>query len=247
MTMPFDLISFPDANSLAKRVAEKWLYELAKCAGNPAPYTVALSGGRITRTFYSELTRQVEKQPETLSLVQTVHYFWGDERCVPPGDPESNYNLARELLFEPLKVPEAQIHRIKGEAPEPLALKEAIADICSVAKRQEGTALPVLDMIFLGMGEDGHTASLFPEEPPEAVSDPAICRAVTAVKPPPRRITLGYPVLAVASAVWVFASGKGKERALAESILPSGVTPLARVLQSRSSLETKIFTDIAPH
>jgi 6-phosphogluconolactonase len=97
-------------------------------------------------------------------------------------------------------------------------------------------------MIFLGMGEDGHVASLFPGELPEAISDPAIYRTVTAVKPPPRRMTLGYGMLAAALEVWLLASGRGKEGALKESLSPKGGTPLSRVLRSRT--RTRILTDI---
>jgi 6-phosphogluconolactonase len=94
------------------------------------------------------------------------------------------------------------------------------------------------------MGEDGHVASLFPGEPDEVISDPAIYRAVTAVKPPPRRFTLGYDVIVRAAEAWVLAAGAGKQGALKESVSPNGKTPLARVLRQREL--THIFTDIAP-
>jgi 6-phosphogluconolactonase len=99
-----------------------------------------------------------------------------------------------------------------------------------------------LDLIFLGMGEDGHVASLFPGEEDEAISSEAVYRAVTAVKPPPRRMTLGYAAIVAATEVWVVASGAGKEGALKESLSPTGKTPLARVLNRRA--QTKILTDI---
>ena len=99
---------------------------------------------------------------------------------------------------------------------------------------------PELDLVFLGMGEDGHVASLFPKDT-EALETPAVYRAVTGPKPPPRRITLGYPALAAAREVWVLASGLGKQEVLQSSLAPSGDTPLARVLKSRSN--TEIFTD----
>jgi 6-phosphogluconolactonase len=97
-------------------------------------------------------------------------------------------------------------------------------------------------LVFLGLGENGHVASLFPEESESEMADPAVYRAVVAVKPPPRRITLGYAALAAARQVWVLASGAGKEDALRDSLAPNGRTPLARVLQRRA--QTRIFTDI---
>lgn len=94
------------------------------------------------------------------------------------------------------------------------------------------------------MGEDGHVASLFPSESEEAMSRGAVFRAVTASKPPPRRITLGYAALAAANEVWVMASGAGKEAALGESLEENGRTPLARLLRLRAT--TRIFSDIKP-
>jgi 6-phosphogluconolactonase len=180
--------------------------------------------------------------PSRRALFENVHFFWADERCVPPGDPESNYAIARQLLLEPLGIPAGQIHRLRGEGPEPLALSEAVRDICNAAPVIKGQ--PVLDTVFLGSGEDGHVASLFPGETEKVMADPAVYRGVTAVKPPPRRMTLGYAALFAATQVWVLVSGKGKEAALKESLSPAGKTPLARVLRGRA--ETKVFSDVSP-
>jgi 6-phosphogluconolactonase len=98
----------------------------------------------------------------------------------------------------------------------------------------------VLDLVFLGIGEDGHVASLFPHDT-EAFESCAVYRAITGPKPPPRRITLGYPALIEARAVWVLASGKGKSDILRSSLADDNSTPLARVLSSRT--HTEIFTD----
>jgi 6-phosphogluconolactonase len=104
-------------------------------------------------------------------------------------------------------------------------------------------AFPEIDLVLLGMGEDGHVASLFPGEPDEAMASPAVFRHVTAVKPPPMRLTLGYSTLAAAREVWVLASGKGKQQALRDSLSPDCRTPLGQVLKSR--LSTRIYTDIS--
>jgi len=241
--MPYQLLAFANDTALAKAAAGQWLQQLAlhkEKGPSQRQYNTALSGGRIVRLFFEEIVRQNSAMPP--GLFQNVHFFWADERCVPPSDPESNYAIARQLLFEPLKIPPGQIHRLRGEGPEPLALREAVDDICSAAPVIKGQ--PILDMIFLGMGEDGHVASLFPGEPEEVVVDPAVYRAVTAVKPPPRRITLGYAAIVAALEVWVIVSAAGKERALKESLSPTGKTPLARVLRQRA--ETKIFSDVTP-
>jgi 6-phosphogluconolactonase len=241
--MPFTILSFPHDQALANEAARQWLDELLEHSkrSDPGSYTVALSGGRVTRDFFQEIAAQARGNSRVLGRVfDTVHFFWADERCVPPTDPESNYAMARELLFEPLKIPGERIHRLRGEGPEPEALKEAVGAICKLAPMSNGQ--PVLDMVFLGMGENGHIASLFPEESEEEKNNPAIYRAVTTVKPPPRRITLGYGAIAAAREVWVLISGKGKEEALKNSLPPYSTTPLARVMSLRK--QTTLYTDI---
>jgi 6-phosphogluconolactonase len=240
--MAFQLHNLPDDATLARQAASRWLGELrthTKDLPVGRAYCVALSGGRIARNFFSEIATQGAKER---GLFDSVHFFWADERCVPPTDPESNYAIARELLFEPLKIPEAQIHRLRGEENEALALRDALENITKWGAPQKGGGGPIFDMIFLGLGENGHVASLFPEESEATMADPAFYRAVTTTKPPPRRLTLGYGPIIKALQVWVLVAGAGKEAALKESLSPSGKTPLARVLTQRR--ETEIFSDV---
>src|SRR5207244_660095 len=125
-----------------------------------------------------------------------THFFFADERCVSPTDPDSNFLTARQFLFGPLQLRAEQTHRILGEVDPTYAAQEAEAELCRLAP-MDGNAQPILDLIILGMGEDGHVASLFPGKPPEKINDPAVYRHVIAPKPPPNRITLGYaPILA---------------------------------------------------
>ena len=231
--MSHTLHHFEDAETLAAAAAERWL--AAVLERDPArPFTVALSGGRIPQALYKSFAGLAVGDS-----LEGVHFFWGDERVVPPTDPESNYHLAAVPLFLALKIPESQVHRMITERDEAFAVQQAEAELCRVAELNE-QGQPELDLVFLGMGEDGHVASLFPGDT-EALETPAVYRAVTGPKPPPRRITLGYPALAAAREVWVLASGVGKQEVLQASLVPAGDTPLARVLQSRSN--TEIFTD----
>jgi len=250
----FELVSFATADDLARTVAGKWLDEIESANRAGQPYCVALSGGRIAQTFFAAVVEQAKARKigdgGTPSLPQNVHFFWADERCVPPDDPESNFRLAKELLFAPLNISESQIHRVRGELPPETAAAQATAEILRIVppasrspQRGEGVQpLPVLDMIFLGMGEDGHVASLFPDGIETAGSDNAVYRAVTnSPKPPPNRITLGYATIAAARQVWVLVSGAGKEAALRKSLYDDGKTPLGRVTQFRT--QTRIFID----
>jgi 6-phosphogluconolactonase len=234
----FELISFTTADELARAVAGKWLDEIEAANRAGKLHCVALSGGRIARKLFAAAAEQAKARAVSF---ERVHFFWADERCVPPHDPESNFCLANGLLFVPLKISESQIHRIRGELPPAAAAAQAASEISRIAPRNQN-GQPVLDLIFLGMGEDGHVASLFPGEPEAVTTGMAIYRAVkNSPKPPPNRITLGYAAIAAAQRVWVLVSGTGKETALRASLYGNGRTPLGRVTQFRT--QTRIFSD----
>ncbi len=233
----FETLRFDSSSALAHTVASRWLDLIAANPG--APFCVALSGGRIARVLFAATAMQALNRRMKFD---NVHFFWGDERCVPPTDAESNFRVAAQLLFTPLKVRAEQVHRIRGESEPEAAATVAADELCRVAPRNTA-GQPVFDLAFLGMGEDGHIASLFPGEIDGMMDSSEIYRAVVASKPPPRRITLGYAALAAAREVWVLASGADKEAALHESLASDGRTPLARLLRMRG--RTVVFTDIA--
>ena len=224
---------FSDNTALAEHVAGLWIERLAT-RDSRHPFTVALSGGRIPKLLYQAVTQQVRDVS-----FRNVHFFWGDERVVAPSDDDSDYKLAAVRLLQALKIPEDCIHRIVTERGEEFAIQQAEDEVCRVAEL-DSEGQPKLDLVFLGMGEDGHVASLFPDDT-EALESKAVYRAVTSPKPPPRRITLGFPALAAAHEVWVLASGEGKAEALRQSQSAIGNTPLAKVLHDRT--HTEIFTD----
>ena len=234
-----DLIPFEHPEALAQSVAAAWLDEIAAANRASKCYCVAFSGGRITLKFFASA---IELARSRNLSVTNVHFFWADERCVPPNDSESNFAAADTHLFQPLGIVPANVHRLRGEDLPETAAKLATQELLRIAPRTADDQ-PALDLVFLGMGEDGHVASLFPGEAESLIADKSVYRAISnSPKPPPNRITLGYPPIAAAREVWVLASGSGKETALRESLKPDGQTPLARVLRSRGS--TKIFTDI---
>ena len=224
------LTHFQNAQLLAGRVADEWCRQISEAK---MPFTVALSGGRIANEFF----RNVAAQARENDGIRQAHFFWADERCVPLDHADSNYRVARELLLEPLQIEPSHIHRIRGE-DEPAKAAAAASDELLRIAPLNAAGLPILDWVFLGMGEDGHVASLFPGAEPR----PGIYYDVIGPKPPPRRITLSYDLLATARKVWVLASGPGKEAALQESLRLSNTTPLARVLGMRK--KTEIFSDI---
>jgi 6-phosphogluconolactonase len=251
----FELISFPNADALARAAADGWLKEVEAANRAGRLHHVALSGGRITQKFFAAVVDLAKERPLSFD---PVHFFWADERCVPPADSESNFRMAQQLLFAPLKIAKDRIHRIRGEDPPDFAASAAEAEILRVVPTTEvrvtfeapaggppeiRAVQPKLDLVFLGLGEDGHVASLFPSEPEDTMMDPAVFRSVSnSPKPPPSRITLGYWPLFTARQIWMLASGAGKEVALQQSLSLDGPTPFGRVLRGRPS--TRILTDI---
>jgi 6-phosphogluconolactonase len=239
MSKNYELISFRTPDELAAAAAKAWLDEIEQANRVTASHDVALSGGRITQKFFTEVVAQTKSRRIPFS---SVNFFWADERCVAPTEAESNFKMANDLLFAPLKIAENQIHRLRGEDVPEQAAKQAEAEIRSVVGANSH-GQPVLDLIFLGLGEDGHVASLAPDEPEAMVFDKAVYRAINNfAKPPPHRVTIGYQTIAAARQIWMLASGIGKEKAFRDSLAADGKTSFARVLRLRP--DTKILTDI---
>ena len=160
-----------------------------------------------------------------------VHFFWADERAVPASDPESNYGVAERLWLVPASVPRPSIHRMPADAAD--------LDAAAAAYGAELTRVldgDVLDVALLGMGPDGHIASLFPGHPLLRESARQVAAIVDSPKPPPRRLTMTMPVLAAARRVIVVAFGTSKADALADAARNEASTlPVAQLLRHASS------------
>ncbi|MCS7337691.1 MAG: 6-phosphogluconolactonase [Verrucomicrobiae bacterium] len=234
----FELLAFPNVEQLADEAAEAWLEEIERAWDAGRPHMVALLGGRVAPRLFSAVVRACAMRGTAFGH---VHFFWSDERCVPASDPESNYGLAARWLFEPLGIDMSQIHRIPIELGPVAAAAEAEAELRRVAPIGP-CGQPVLDLVLLGMGEDGHIASLFPGEPAELAHAADVFRAVTGPKPPFSRITMSYAVLASARAAWVLVAGAGKCGALRASLQQSGYTPLAKLVRQRGA--TRIYAEL---
>jgi len=233
----FELRTFSDDTALCNSVAGDWLEMLCESS---AQNLAAVSGGRIAQTFFNVVAQLAKSQRVSLNSVQ---FFWADERCVPPADKDSNYLPAEKLLLQPLGIAPEKIHRLKGELPPSQAVEEANATLQRIAPMNVA-GVPVLDVIFLGLGEDGHTASLMPNAPAEInhATTPYV-HVANSPKPPPNRISMSYSTIIAAKNVWMLATGAGKEVALRDSLAPNGQTPFAKILQARK--HTVIYTDIA--
>jgi 6-phosphogluconolactonase len=231
-SQPIDLSVYESRQALVDEFVRQWLEAMENC---PAARLVALSGGRLAEPLFSTLAHCIQSGS---ALCEKVHFFWADERCVPPDHADSNYALARRFLFVPRAIGADQIHRIQGDRDSVQAAHEAERELVQVAQRM-GRTTAAVDFVWLGLGEDGHVASLFPCNLSQDLANPRLYHAVVGPKPPPVRVTLSYSALATAREVWVTAVGPEKKEALRQSLLPDGNTPLSEVLRQRS--RTRIF------
>lgn len=229
--MPTRILDCPD-DAGAAATAAGLVLDAGRSATQPRP-GLALSGGRIARRFFGELVAQAGRAG---LAADALDFFWADERCVPPEHPDSNYAVAREALLAPLGVPPDRVHRLEGELDPSLAAERATADWhrWQEARGNPGGATAI-EGVVLGVGEDGHVASLFPENLVADLAAPELFRAVTGSKPPPRRLTMGYPILWEAGLVVVLATGAGKAAVLEGSLSERLDTPLGRVLREREA------------
>jgi 6-phosphogluconolactonase len=149
---------FPDAAGLARAAADLFVARAGDAIAARGRFAVALAGGSTPRLTYERLaTAEYAAHVDW----ERVDVFWGDERCVPPDDPASNYRLARETLFAQAPIPAENIHRIRGEAAPEVAADEYEELLRDYFRQRDAR----FDLAFLGLGEDGHTASLFPGAP----------------------------------------------------------------------------------
>ena len=173
---------------------------------------IAISGGSTPKTMFSLLADPSRPFVATLPWSQ-LQLFWVDERCVPPTDAESNYRMTREQMLSKVPLPEENVHRMEGEL-DPQEAAGRYESVLRNTMKLEGAELPVFDLVLLGMGDDGHTASLFPHT--EALQE--MSRLVVANHVPQKdtwRITLTWPVIDQAREVCFLVEGTAKADVLA--------------------------------
>jgi len=191
---------------------------LARKAGPKRPFAVALSGGRTPRGMYARLTLDPYRN---LVPWPALHLFFGDERQVPPDHPDSNYRMVRESLLARAPVPPGNVHRIPAENPDAGAAARDYETVLSSFFRLKEGQMPRFDLVLLGLGADGHVASLFPGN--EALRETSRLVAAPWIEPlKAHRITLTPPVIRNAAAVLVLASGEEKAPALRRALADQG-------------------------
>ncbi len=213
---------FNDMASLARAAAEAIVAAAQPRIEARGQFSLGLSGGRTPEPLYHALA-----SPELRAQINwtRVRVFFADERAVPPTHPESTYRLVRETLIDVVRIPPINVHRMKGDYP----------DLEAAVEEYEAHLTGPLDVLVLGVGEDGHTASIFPGSPLVEERTRRVALVTDAPKPPPLRLTVTGLVLREAHRVMVLATGTEKSAAVARA-LEGEVEPRelpARLLRNR--------------
>lgn len=206
---------FSDPAALAEGAAEAFAWSAVEASAQRGIFHVALAGGSTPRRMYERLAQS--DFARTLPW-RRIQVYWGDERCVPPKHPDSNYAMAQQALLGQIALPSENIHRIPGE----LGAAQAAALYAQELRGSFSTPLPVFDLVLLGLGDDGHTASLFPGS--AALDESQAWTAAVEHRLPPLplvdRVTLTLPVLNAARTVIFLVSGTGKREMLQRVLAP---------------------------
>ena len=199
----------PDSSTLATAVAGELLARLADAQVAGHVPQVALTGGTIAEEIHREIARL---SPSTEVDWTQVVVWWGDERFVAPDSPDRNARQAREAFLD--AVGATRVHEMPSTADAASVDEGATAYAATLKEHGSGE----LDVVMLGVGPDGHIASLFPGFPQLDVTDAAAVGVTGSPKPPPERVSLTFPALNRARAVWFLVSGEGKSGAVAQAL-----------------------------
>ena len=196
--------TFDDAEAVAHAAVERVL-AAARRGDEAHAIRIGLSGGSTPERLYARLASATGADR---SALQRLEILFADERAVPPDHPDSNYGRVRALLLDPLAIAPSRVHRMRGEAD----------DLNEAALEYEARVSTPLDLLVLGVGPDGHTASIFPRRPAAAERERRVVVVTDSPKPPPRRITVTPRVIEEAREVIVLVTGAEKAGALAAAL-----------------------------
>jgi 6-phosphogluconolactonase len=204
-----DLHVFVDGPAVARAFADHLVTRLREKP--EGPFFWALSGGSTPKLLFKILADEYKEKIDW----KRVHFFWGDERCVPHDDAESNYGEVKTLLFDHVPVVMSQVHAVDTrKSPEEAA--KAYGELMVQLLPSNSDGLPVLDLNMLGMGGDGHTASIFPGNMDELLTDERICAVATHPESGQKRVTMTGPVLNASDEVVFLITGNGKTERVAQ-------------------------------
>jgi len=220
------LTTCPDDTTVAQRATEHIVQALARARAERGVAHLALSGGTTPGLTYELLGAR----PEDLDGVEV---WFADERCVPPEDEQSNYLLADRTLISPAGIPAERVHRMRGELGPERGAEDYSVELAARLGTASGPT--VLDLVVLGIGPDGHVASLFPGAPTLDAGEDVLALGVSdSPKPPPERITLSLAVLRAARGCLLLATGPSKAEAVTAMLAePSQHVPASLLARAR--------------
>jgi len=224
----------PDAAAVAGEAAAEFERVARAACAKQGAFRVALAGGTTPRLTYELLADARGPHIKAIPWPQ-VHVFFGDERQVAPDSRLSNIGMACETLLRHVPIPGGQIHRMRGENPDPDRAAEEYEEILREAFRIGARELPRFDLILLGLGKDGHTASLFPGSTGLDETQ-RLAIATRAPVEPSGRITLTLPVLNAAAEAMILVTGAGKASAFARVRAGGTDLPAARLRPDNGTL-----------
>ncbi len=209
---------YPDSNTLSHEAAQHVVRLATEAIASHGRFTIALSGGSTPKALYSLLGNEPYRSQIDWALVEI---FWSDERCVPPDSSDSNYQLAQEVLLSKVPIATNQVHRMPADKPDRDAASQ---EYTQEMQRVFGTdGIPSFDLLQLGMGPEGHTASLFPHQA-SLHEQQRLVMPVNVPKPPPPRLTFTPPLLNAARHVLFLVTGSEKADAL-QAVLEGSYQP----------------------
>jgi 6-phosphogluconolactonase len=233
-----DVVVQPDADSLARVTAEALVARLAAAQAVHGTASLVLTGGGIGIAVLEHVAGLAAEPVREVVDWTAVEVWWGDERFVPADSDERNEKAARRALLDPVGVPAERVHAMPASDAGFAEPEDAAAWYADQLARVagEGRAVPRFDVLLLGMGPEGHVASIFPDSP--AATDRRPVMAVRdCPKPPPTRVSLGFPAINSAEEVWLVVAGEGKAEAVARAVTGAAPTdvPAAGVHGTRAT------------
>jgi 6-phosphogluconolactonase len=206
------LFSFSTTDEMADAICLIFRNHIAELNRQKLQINIAFSGGSTPELFFEELAAR-QKNAESKTDWNKIHIFWVDERCVPPSHQDSNYGMTRDHLLSALSLREDQIHRIHGEDDPLEEAPRYENEIREVFNKPIG--MPIFDWVFLGMGDDGHTASIFPDRL-DLLRSPDLCAVTHHAGSDQFRVTLTGPVIMNARRISFLVTGANKSPVLKE-------------------------------
>lgn len=216
--MKSELRIFTEPDIMANSLSEEFYRYINQLFNQKNVVNIALSGGNTPLLFFTKLAEYNEQKQNKIDW-KKIHFFWGDERCVPESHPDSNFGRANNVLFSKIEIPEKNVLKINGERDPETEAEQYAQNIIRLVPKQNG--VPSFDWVFLGVGTDGHTASIFPDQI-GLINSEKICEVTIHPQSKQKRITVTGKILNSAKRVTFLATGEHKQEVIKNIINKEG-------------------------